>query len=512
MIAQLIIAFLTVVLVGYAILGWDRLSYLAAAVISFVLIALVRGWWQHRNRVDFDATSGLELGPSPLKDILAGLLLGAIVLGMTTVCAPILDPLIEDLITPLSRHACNQAIPRLDDFAEVKAWPKALSIINEALEQPTGYEACRDELILRKCEYIETWGNELAKQNNRDEALALAAECSECVQQYNLPGEGCELLAKKLEPTPTPAITVVTQEVTVIVPTATPSPSPTPIPSPTPRAVSGTARIVGIDGSLFPPSLVAYLQVWDESGMPITDLKESDFRVFNDGQPVNDFRSVPFSQSPPPICAAVVIDYSNSMSGAPIRAAKSGARTFLNLLTAKDQVTVIGFNTKVHKLQGWTLDKASASEALDQISPTGWTALWDAMWLATNEFSNCQGRRALVVLTDGTDNRSERNREEVANQARAVGAELFVIGLRTGEYNGSVLQALVDQVGGKYNDTADLAEIERFYREIAGTLQSEYRFVLTLDRGPDSNTHQLRIEVGWPESIIAEEAYQDLHP
>jgi hypothetical protein len=141
-----------------------------------------------------------------------------------------------------------------------------------------------------------------------------------------------------------------------------------------------------------------------------------------------------------------------------------------------------------------------------------WTALWDAVWLATGDLSGASGRKVIVVLTDGVDNRSRHGPEEVIAEARRVGVSIFAIGLRSGEYNGAGLQSLVQAVGGRYTEAASPAELEDYYRQTAGALRSEYRLALNLSRRPDGQTHRLRVLVGGPQALAAEQTYEDPKP
>ncbi|MDI7276178.1 MAG: VWA domain-containing protein, partial [Anaerolineae bacterium] len=177
-----------------------------------------------------------------------------------------------------------------------------------------------------------------------------------------------------------------------------------------------------------------------------------------------------------------------------------------------DRVEVIGFSDRPQILQAWTADRQAASQALDLLPAKDWTALWDALWLAAGELSGCSGRKAVIVLTDGADNRSQHSREEVAEQARRVGLSVFAIGLHSAEYDAAPLQALVQSVGGRYAEASAPGELEEYYRRMAGAIRDEYRLALTLERRPDGADHRLRVSVGGPEPLVVERTYQDPAP
>lgn len=472
--------------------GWsDRLHLLAMAVALAVLalVGLAARALRRRGGAG-EAEGGLDeeeaRASSVLRDGLIGLTLGgAALLVSAAIYAWLLPP-----FYPLLVGDCPRILPRLAIYEEAKAWPQAVAVIDARLARPLD-NACRTQLAERKCRYLIEWSKTLP----RAEAQKKLAEVERYAQENRLPNyrEIARLMQSQLEPTPAPRLV-----------------TPTPTPAPTPRNLAGAqAELTGLDLTYFPPTVFAHLRVTDAAGQPIANLGTSDVRVYDDGQPVPGYSLSAFSQEPAPVCAALVIDYSGSMAGAPLEAAKAGARTFLSLLRDGDQVEVIGFGDRAELLQARTTDRQAAAAALDLRPAKDWTALWDALWLAANDLSGCPGRRAAVLMTDGADNRSQHTQEEVAQQLRRAGLSLFVIGLRSNEYNGPVLQALVEAVGGRYAEASDPGQLEAYYRDVAGTIRNEYRLALTLTRPPGGGPHRLRIELGGPQPVVVEQTYQD---
>jgi len=383
---------------------------------------------------------------------------------------------------------------------EVGALDVAINRIGEYLGDPAEYETCRAELVERKYDYLIEWAKQMQAQGDLGNAKRAADDARSWAEQNGLDAEVAAqlsaLLAELLEPTPTPMIIEVT---------------PTPSPAPTPQAIAGSVQIVGVDSSNF-PTLFVYVRVVDASGQPIAVLQSSDFRLFDGETPVQASAVTYFQQSPPPICAAVVVDTSGSMEGAPLVAAKAGAGAFLGLLADRDQVKIMGFSFAPYSVQDWTSDKQRAIASLSQLSAEGGTALWDALWDAANGLAVCQGRRALVALTDGNDRDSLRTRDDVVRQVRNAGASVFAIGIRGPDYDGTTLRDLVEnEIGGSYDDTDDLTRLTGYYEGVIGAIQSEYRFTIVLGRAKDSNLHRLYIEAG-SAPLVAEREYQDPNP
>jgi len=491
MIRRLIVALL-LVLAALPLLHWtDRLHLvaLAGALAVLAVIALAIGVLRRRATGDDDAAdwSEEETSANLLRDGAGGLLIGCVGLAI----AGLLYSYALPPFYPLLVGDCPQLLPKLAIYEETKAWQQAIAVIDDRLARPID-KSCRAQLAQKKAQYLIAWGKTLPA----NEAAAKFQEAERWSQQNGLDKEQqiAQLLRAQLQKPTTIMVT------------------PTPQPSLTPRSLAAGSRveITGIDLAYFPPTAFVYLRVLDPSGRPVTDLQASDLRVTDDSRLVQEPSLAYFQAAPSPISAALVIDYSGSMAGAPLSAARAGARAFLDQLGANDQVEIIGFGDKVQLLQSWTADKSAAVSALDQLQAQGWTALWDGLWLAAGDLSSRSGRKVVLLLTDGADNRSQHTSEQVIAQARRAGLSLFVIGLQSPEYNGAAMQSLVQAVGGRYTETSDPAQIEAYYKQIAGDIRNEYRLALTLPRSPtNGGSHRLRIEVGGPQPLVAEQGYTD---
>ncbi len=492
---KLLVAVLLVAAVA-GLAGWYDLLHLVAAALA-ALVLLVAGLVVaavRRGRALDELAPDLDEEEAParsaLRDGLGGLMLGGVALALTALIhGHVLPP-----FYPLLVGDCPELLSRLAIYEETSGWPQAIALIDTRLSRPID-SACRDELVQRKCRYLIEWSKTLPLK----EAEARLQEAEQWAEKHQLAEYRtmAQLMRQQIQPTPTPAAPV------LVTPTPSPAPTPRPLPSGT------TGELAGIDASFLPPTLFAYLRIEDGAGQPVTGLLASDVRAEVDGRPATDLSLSHYSQAPAPLYAALVIDYSGSMEGQPLDAAKAGARTLLSLLRTGDRVEVIGFNDRPQLLQAWTEDRKAAAEALDLLPAQNWTALWDALYLAAGDLSGCSGRKAIVVLTDGADNRSQHTPQEVIDRARRVGLSIFAIGLRSSEYAAAPLQALVQGVGGQYVEAAAPGELEGYYRKAIGAIQSEYRLTLTLDRQPDGGTHRLRVLVGGPQPLVLEQTYQE---
>src|SRR6185436_11876452 len=98
-------------------------------------------------------------------------------------------------------------------------------------------------------------------------------------------------------------------------------------------------------------------------------------------------------------------DRSFSMAGRSNRlaVAKSAVRTFIGQLRPADQVMVVAIGTDTEVVAPLSTDHGAALAAIDRIDAWGTTPLYDATLAALDAVQSAQGRRALVLLSDGTD-------------------------------------------------------------------------------------------------------------
>ncbi len=164
----------------------------------------------------------------------------------------------------------------------------------------------------------------------------------------------------------------------------------------------------------------------DGKGRPVTDLLREDFRVYDEGraQAVAHFhggRSLPAR-------VLLLVDASGSMGKERVASARQAAMQLLLALSPEDQVAVAGFDSRYWGIVAFTRDRQAVRRGLDSITPFGSTALHDALDKAARDLaSHGEGRRAVVVLTDGIDTSSQKTADEVIARSRALDVPLYAV-------------------------------------------------------------------------------------
>ncbi|MGH9311283.1 MAG: VWA domain-containing protein, partial [Vicinamibacterales bacterium] len=168
-------------------------------------------------------------------------------------------------------------------------------------------------------------------------------------------------------------------------------------------AVAGAATLTAAAGGQFTSAVnivEVYATVTDEAGKPVGGLEKDDFVVREDGevQQVSTFAAGEF-----PLSVALAIDRSFSMAGSRLESARSAARIFFGELRDTDESMLIAIGSRTEVLAPLSIDRASQVQALSSVDAFGTTGLYDAVIAAIAAVQPARGRRALVLLSDGSD-------------------------------------------------------------------------------------------------------------
>lgn len=261
------------------------------------------------------------------------------------------------------------------------------------------------------------------------------------------------------------------------------------------------------------------LVVTNARGDYVTDIKESEVRLFEDGQPRGvDFFS-PASQLDPnrPLACVLALDISGSITKEEIQLQRAAAQRFTGLVRPESLFAVVGFNHDVKVVQKLTNDPKAVGKAFDKLGPAGGaTRIFDALDQAVNMLSKAPTtrngrrlRRVVVVVTDGYDNASTIVPLELIRRASAAGVTIYSITLPsymttlqgTRQRVLTILEAhgVVAATGGK-DYSADRGQYEPIFRAIAEEVAAGYQLAIYPPdaKRRDGKVHPLRIEVTRP--------------
>jgi len=160
--------------------------------------------------------------------------------------------------------------------------------------------------------------------------------------------------------------------------------------------------------------------------------------------------------------------------------AQSAARDFVNALRPEDKISMISFADRSVLVHGPTEKRDETLKAIDAYVATGGTALNDALYDSLTQVSKIEGRRAIVVVTDGRDENAASNGpgstqswNEVLHQLEQTQATIYAIGIGT-TVDRSHLEVLAQQSGGRAYFPADATTLAASYRKIVDELRRRY--------------------------------------
>ncbi len=217
-----------------------------------------------------------------------------------------------------------------------------------------------------------------------------------------------------------------------------------------------------------------FATVTDRQEKPVTDLVQSEVTVRENRQtePIHRFERI----EELPIWAAVLVDNSNTMTEE-IRVATDTALTFFeDLLEEGDRASLITFNQTPHVVVPFTDSHRWLRAGAGSMQAFGGTAIWDSLLLTLNYFAGLSGKRALVVITDGHDQHSRFDYEQVLDYARRVGVSIYPILVGTArESKGPTrLRRLARETGGAVYTLRRAKKASEVFREIERDLRSQY--------------------------------------
>jgi len=216
--------------------------------------------------------------------------------------------------------------------------------------------------------------------------------------------------------------------------------------------------------------------VTDSAGLPISGLKQSDFVVKESGKPqsITNFDAA----SNLPLSVGLLIDHSGSMKPRMEATRKAAAEFLSRIIKPKDQAFVAGFSFDATKQAPFVSDVGSLEDQVRSIpDASGGTSLYDAIITGLYRFRNLQGRKALIILTDGEDTTSRITYDDMLQYARASRVPLYFIGIALGftDIGGTNnMKALAAETGAVAYFIKDAKALDATYAQLEKELRSQY--------------------------------------
>jgi tight adherence protein B len=219
-----------------------------------------------------------------------------------------------------------------------------------------------------------------------------------------------------------------------------------------------------------------------------------DFTVRNDGEIVNGVTVRPLAETQTPVGVVLVIDTSGSMrESGRMDAAKAAAQTFVAGRGPDEKIAVVGFSDKPLVVHPFSADNAAAA-SIAELTPSGGTALWDAVRLAAGLFANEQDVQPnIVVLSDGADSASTATAADARNAVVAAHAVVHTVAFASTALDSAGLTGLAGATGGQALETTNTDGIGSLFADIRRSLDQQFQ--LTWEAATGSKALDLTVSV-----------------
>lgn len=245
-----------------------------------------------------------------------------------------------------------------------------------------------------------------------------------------------------------------------------------------------------------------YATVVDPGGRLVPDLEQADFQIVDNGKPAD---VTLFSNESQPFTAVVMLDTSASMT-ANLKLLNRAAEQFVLRLLPVDKAQVGAFNDKIQLSGTFTNNRDELIGALNDLYFGNPTRLNDGIAAGLDALQGIEGRRVVLVFTDGEDTSSKTGFKTVLERARDEEVMVYSIGLESEYFNGMRivktrpsrdLRKIADETGGGYFELLKTADLAPTFTRVAQELRSQY-LIGFAPASLDGKVHKLEVKVSKP--------------
>ena len=245
--------------------------------------------------------------------------------------------------------------------------------------------------------------------------------------------------------------------------------------------------------------------ITDKKGNIVTDLTKDDFEILEDGkaQSIQYFANGD-GDATPPMHLGLMVDASGSMQN-DMKLAQGAAIKFLNMLPDAEDITLVDFDTQVRITRYPQRDFARLVERIRQRKADGWTALYDALGTYLDGADSQDGRKVMVMYTDGADSRSALSLSETVTLLKASQVTVYAIGLtdNTGSARSQLqmtLRQLAETTGGQAFFPTVMKDVESAYDKVLAEINGQYHLgYLSTNAATDGKWRKVEIKVKRPD-------------
>jgi Ca-activated chloride channel family protein len=251
------------------------------------------------------------------------------------------------------------------------------------------------------------------------------------------------------------------------------------------------------------------VSVLDDAGRSIIGLDKRAFTVLEDK---SSEEITFFSDADEPISVTIVFDVSGSMSREKIKLAREALAHFIETSLNSDEYSLIVFNERPQLLVEPTHDAKAMLDRLSAVVPHGATALYDACYLAVERRTRgAYSKRAVLLISDGQDNKSHYDLDEVRHLLSESEVMLYSIGIaapielsgKPGARVRRTMGGLAEITGGRAFFVSKEAQMDEVFERIALELRHQYSIAYRpTNFSSDGRWHRIKVKVVPPNGSV----------
>lgn len=243
------------------------------------------------------------------------------------------------------------------------------------------------------------------------------------------------------------------------------------------------------------------VSVSDAAGNPVTNLEQKNFTVLESGKP-QTISSFNFAANLP-ISVGVLLDHSGSMEKRMEPAKTAAIEFFRRIIKKNDRAFIAAFAGDPARNAPFVSDVANLEAQVSSIpEAAGGTALYDAIITGLYRFRNVQGRKALIIITDGEDTTSRMAYEEMLAYARASRVPLYFVGVGFSFGDGK-MKSLAAETGGVAFFIRNVDQLGETYRKLEQDLRSQYLITYQTETSKkDTEYRTIEVKVDRPDAKV----------
>jgi VWFA-related protein len=272
------------------------------------------------------------------------------------------------------------------------------------------------------------------------------------------------------------------------------------------QAAGLTLTIKSTDATQF-PKVITTIGMVDSLDIPIDlvgrGVDRSAVTLTEDNAPISDFQIEPAIDPHQAFAVAILVDSSSGTNDTGnLAATKKALSAFIDEMGQEDSIALVSFSDQVKVLQGYTSDKNTLKQSIEQLSANGHAAIFDAISQAAQfQAVITQKRKVLLVVTNGSDTASKQSQAAATSAAVSAHVPIYAIGIGP-TANHQILDEMAGNTTGQVVYVAGATDLIPAFQGFADRLRRLWTISYTSKIAGDNKTHNLGISVKEPDQTL----------